>query len=57
MSQKPQNPDACKDCGETYEDELRYGLCEDCLAEFQLHDLESQIDKAMHFYEPQEPKP
>lgn len=41
----------CKDCREEYEEELNYGLCEDCFAEFQSNDLEYQIEKAMYLHD------
>jgi hypothetical protein len=35
----------CRDCGEKYEiEDLRFGLCEDCLDDFQNRELEDQID-------------
>lgn len=44
----------CKDCGDKYDrDDIRYNMCPDCLSNFQSTDLEHQIDKAMHTYEPQ----
>jgi uncharacterized Zn ribbon protein len=42
----------CRECQEEYErEEMKHNLCEDCFADFQSHDLEYQIEKAMHYAE------
>ncbi len=40
----------CVECEEEYEaDELAFGLCEDCQADFDDNDAEYQLEKALHY--------